>query len=74
MRRLRVEGFVILDHLDRYPQYQQRLAGWMLEGRLRCRLHVVPGLENAVESLKLLYTGGNRGKLMVQVGTEPPVP
>lgn len=71
MRRLRVQGFVILDYLDRYPQYQQQLAGWMLEGRLRARLHVEPGIERAVEALKMLYTGANTGKLMVQFGREP---
>lgn len=71
MRRLRVEGFVILDYLDKYPQYQQQLAGWMLEGRLKYRLHVLPGIDNAVEAFKMLYTGANTGKLMVQLGKEP---
>ncbi len=71
MRRLTVQGFVILDYLDRYPEFQQQLAGWMLEGRLKYRLHVVDGLENAVDALKLLYSGGNRGKLMVRIGPDP---
>ena len=71
MRRLRVEGFVILDYLEKYPQYQQQLAGWMLEGRLKYRLHVLPGIDNAVEAFKMLYTGANTGKLMVQFGKEP---
>lgn len=71
MRRLTVQGFVILDYLDRYPEFQQKLAGWMLEGRLKYRLHIVDGLENAVDALKLLYSGGNHGKLMVRIGPEP---
>jgi NADPH-dependent curcumin reductase CurA len=71
MRRLRIEGFVVLDYVDRYASYQQKLAGWMLESRLRYRLHVIDGLENAPEALKLLYTGGNHGKLMVRVGADP---
>jgi NADPH-dependent curcumin reductase CurA len=71
MRRLRVEGFVILDYVDRYARYQEKLAGWMLGGQLKYRLHVVDGLENAVEALKLLYSGGNHGKLMVRIGAEP---
>lgn len=71
MRRLTVQGFVILDYLDRYPEFQQKLAGWMLEGRLKYRLHVVDGLENAVDALKLLYSGGNHGKLMVRIGPDP---
>lgn len=70
MRRLRVEGFVILDYAEKYPQYQQQLAGWMLEGKLHARLHVVPGIEHSVEALKMLYTGANTGKVMVQIGKE----
>ena len=71
MRRLRIEGFVVLDHMDKVPAYQQKLAGWMLEGKLKHRLHVVDGIENAQEALKLLYTGGNHGKLLVRIGHEP---
>lgn len=71
MRRLRMEGFVILDHLDRYPEFQGKLAGWMREGRIKHRLHVVDGLENAASALTLLYSGGNTGKLMVRVGADP---
>ncbi len=70
MRRLRVEGFVILDYFDRYPSYQQQLAGWMLEERLKFRLDVTPGIENAVDALKMLYTGVNKGKVLVQMGEE----
>lgn len=71
MRRLRVEGFVILDYAARYPEFQAKLAQWMLEGRLHYRLHVVDGLDNAVDALKLLYSGGNHGKVMVRIGAEP---
>lgn len=71
MRRLRVEGFVILDQAHRYPEFHQQLATWMLEGRLRARLHVEPGIERATEALKMLYTGANTGKLMVAFGREP---
>lgn len=70
MRRLTVRGFVILDHLDEYPRMTAELAQWMLEGKLRYRLHIVDGLENAAEALNLLYTGGNEGKLMVRIGAE----
>lgn len=71
MRRLRVQGFVILDYLERYPYYHERLAQWMLEGALNYRLQIVDGLERALDAVKLLYNGGNRGKLMVRVGADP---
>lgn len=71
MRRLRIEGFVILDYLEKYPEYQQQLAGWMLEGKLKGRMHVVAGIENCVDALKMLYTSANTGKVMVRIGEEP---
>lgn len=70
MRRLRIQGFVILDYVKQYPAIQQELAGWMLEGKLRFKVHVEEGLECAPEALKMLYSSKNFGKLLVQVGAE----
>lgn len=69
-RRIRMEGFVILDYLDQYPRYYEAILPWIAEGKLKYRLHVVDGIENALDALKLLYTGGNNGKLMVRIGDE----
>lgn len=71
MRRLRIEGFVILDYVEEMPGILQELAGWMMEGKLHFRVHVVDGLEQAPDALKMLYTGANQGKLMVRIGNEP---
>ena len=71
MRRLRIQGFVILDYADEIPGMVQELATWMLEGKLRFRVHVIDGLDQAVNALKMLYTGENQGKLMVRIGAEP---
>lgn len=71
MRRLTIQGFVILDHLDQYPRMQEALVRWMKDGQLRYRLHIVDGLENAADALGLLYSGGNNGKLLVRIGGDP---
>lgn len=71
MRRLTFRAFVILDYADRYPEFHAALLEWMRAGSLRYRLDMVEGLEAAADALRLLYTGGNRGKLMVRIGTEP---
>lgn len=67
MRRLMIRGFIVTDFAPRFPEAFQALAGWMLEGKLKTRQDIRPGLENAVESVKQLYTGGNFGKLLVEV-------
>jgi NADPH-dependent curcumin reductase CurA len=66
-RRARMEGFLILDYLDRAPEAQGDLLTWALEGRLHHAVHVVEGLEHSVEALDLLFTGGNTGKVIVHV-------
>ena len=67
MQRLRVEGFIVLDYLHRYPEAMACLYPWMIEGRLRYRLDIVDGLENAATAVNRLFTGDNKGKLVVAV-------
>jgi hypothetical protein len=65
--RGRMEGFLILDYLDRFPEAQMAMAGWVAEGKIKHSEHVVEGLERAPEALNLLFTGGNTGKVIVRV-------
>ncbi len=66
-RRGRMEGFIILDYIDRFPQAQAEMAAWLASGRLKSAEHIVEGLEHAPDALNLLFTGGNTGKVMVRV-------
>jgi NADPH-dependent curcumin reductase CurA len=65
--RGRMEGFLILDYLDRFPDAQMAMARWVAEGRIKHSEHVVDGLERAPEALNLLFTGGNTGKVIVRL-------
>ena len=67
MHRLKVQGFIILDYLDRFAEANEAIIEWMSEGKIRIRLDVSDGLESALESVKKLYTGENTGKLIVRV-------
>ena len=67
MRRLRVQGFIVLDFADRYPEAIAALSRWMAEGKIKVRTEIVDGLENALQTVKKLYTGANTGKLMIRV-------
>lgn len=66
-RRGRMEGFIILDYVARFPEAQAEVAGWIAEGKLKHAEHIVEGLERAPEALNMLFTGGNTGKVIVQV-------
>ncbi|WP_006244776.1 NADP-dependent oxidoreductase [Mycolicibacterium tusciae] len=65
VRRGRMEGFIILDYLDRFPGAQMEMAGWIAEGKIKSSEHIVEGLEKAPDALNLLFTGGNTGKVIV---------
>jgi NADPH-dependent curcumin reductase len=67
VQRLRIEGFIVLDYLQRYPEAMALLVPWLLDGKLKYRLDVVDGLENAAVAVKLLFTGENKGKLVIAV-------
>jgi len=65
MRRAKMQGFLILDYLDRFPEAQGEMFGWVLDGKVKHAVHVVEGLERTPEALNLLFTGGNTGKVIV---------
>ena len=65
--RGRMEGFNAFDAWDRYDQITDQLAAWVAEGRLQTRETVVEGLGAAPEALRMLFEGGNTGKLLVHL-------
>jgi NADPH-dependent curcumin reductase CurA len=65
VRRGRMEGFIILDYLDRFPAAQLEVARWIAEGKIKSTEHIVEGLEKAPDALNLLFSGGNTGKVIV---------
>ena len=67
VNRACVEGFLVLDWLDRYPEAFARLAAWLDAGAMTYREHVIEGLESAPEGLGMLFEGRNFGKLVVKV-------
>jgi len=64
-RRLTMTGFAMPDHWDNVPAMTDKLIGYYQTGKLKYRAHKLEGLESAIEGINLLFTGGNKGKLMV---------
>jgi NADPH-dependent curcumin reductase CurA len=69
MRRLTIRGFIVTDFAPRFAEAFQALAGWMMEGKVKTKQDIRPGLDKADEHVKLLYSGGNFGKLLVEVAS-----
>ena len=69
MRRLRVEGFFSPDFMHEGPALTERLRGWHEAGALVMPYDVTQGLENTLAAYAKLFTGGNIGKVIVELGT-----
>ena len=56
MKRARMEGFLVLDYLDRFPEAQLKMFEWVLSGSIKHKEHVVEGLEHARHPVGLNHT------------------
>jgi NADPH-dependent curcumin reductase CurA len=64
----RMQGFQVFRYHDRYEEARAWLAAQHRAGRLKQRLHILEGLEQAPSALGMLFRGENFGKLVVRVG------
>jgi hypothetical protein len=62
-----MQGFVILDYLDRWDAAVAKLADWVRTGALRYEEDILDGLEACPDALAGLYRGENRGKRLIRL-------
>ncbi len=65
--RGRMEGFVVVDYMDRADEATSAIARWLREGKIKDLVDVQHGLENAPAILARLFSGQNRGKLLIKI-------
>jgi NADPH-dependent curcumin reductase CurA len=66
-KRLRMEGFVVMDFFDQRAEAEARLARWVEEGKIKAIVDIVDGLDKAPQALIGLFEGRNKGKMAVRV-------
>jgi hypothetical protein len=66
-KRLKVEGFVVMDFYDGREAALAQLRAWVEAGQLKVQEDIVEGFENLPAALIGLLAGENRGKRMVKV-------
>ena len=66
-RRLRIQGFIVTDHVDAFPEYAAKATGWLAAGKLQYRETIAEGIENAPAAFISMLKGGNTGKQIVQL-------
>jgi NADPH-dependent curcumin reductase len=67
VQRGRMEGFLVLDYMSRAGEAIAALAGWVQAGRIKNKVDVQHGLENAPATLRRLFEGRNEGKQLLRV-------
>ena len=65
--RGRMEGFVVVDYMPRAEEALTAIAGWLREGKIKDTVDVHHGLENVPTVMQRLFSGQNRGKLLVKI-------
>ncbi len=67
VKRARMEGFVMFDHMDRLDDAVRQLRAWIADGRLTYREEILDGIEACPDALAGLYRGENAGKRLIRV-------
>lgn len=67
VRRARIQGFLVSDYMGRAAEAISALGRWYLEGKIKYRVDVVEGLEQAPRAVNKLFDGTNQGKLVVKI-------
>ena len=67
VKRLRVQGFLIIDYAAKFTEAVTQLGQWKMLGKLKDRETMLEGLERVPEAINMLFTGENTGKLIVKV-------
>lgn len=65
-RRARMEGFIVLDYIQRYPEAIADMKAWIDQGLIKQSATVIDGFENLPSALIQLFEGANTGKMMVK--------
>lgn len=62
-----IQGFTVIDYMDRFPEGVAQLAEWVMAGKLQFREEVVDGLDTILPTFLKLFDGSNNGKLVVRL-------
>jgi NADPH-dependent curcumin reductase CurA len=69
-KRLRIEGFIVSDHTDRFRDFVAEVGPWVAAGKIACRETMLDGIEQVPAAFAGLFRGENTGKMLVRVGPD----
>ncbi len=67
INRIKLQGFIVSDHLQRWPEALGNIAQWIQAGKIKYRESIAQGIEHAPEAFIGLLAGNNFGKQLVKL-------
>jgi NADPH-dependent curcumin reductase CurA len=67
VQRATLQGFIVLDHLERITEAATELGSWIREGKLQPLETIVEGFDQLPNAVNMLFDGANTGKLVLRV-------
>jgi NADPH-dependent curcumin reductase CurA len=67
IRRVRMEGFLIMDYAARFGEARTALEGWLASGKLKAHEDIQEGFENIPKTFLRLFSGANLGKQLLKI-------
>lgn len=69
VKRLRMEGFLVFDHIKLQPEFHRQMTQWIKQGQIKWEETITEGLENAPTAFIELFGGQDKmGKALVRIG------
>ncbi|MEM7494277.1 MAG: NADP-dependent oxidoreductase [Pseudomonadota bacterium] len=66
-KQLQLKGFIVSTHADMQPAFLADMAKWIGSGQMKFEETVMEGVENAPAAFMGLFSGQNKGKMLVKL-------
>jgi len=66
-KQLRMQGFIVMEYMDKLPQFYGDMGKWIAGGKIKWKETVMEGIENAPAAFIGLFKGANFGKMVVKL-------
>ena len=65
-----MKGFVTPDFIDQMEPFMKDVGQWIKEGKVKYQETIHQGIDNAPQAFIDLFSGGNEGKMLVQLAEQ----
>jgi NADPH-dependent curcumin reductase CurA len=72
VRRIRMEGFLVMDFAPQFGEARRDLESWLDSGQITSYLDVQEGFENIPKTFMRIFSGDNIGKQVLKIADPLP--